>query len=238
MPYSVKFTDPLKPAVEVFDNTTNSTDTSLKFSGRNTTNYGTAVAENFLHLLENFAGANSPPSPIEGQLWYNNVDEILYVNDGSGDNGWQTASGVRTGTAVPTAGKLGDIWVNTNDQQIFIYTGTTWILVGPLYSSGSKSGPIVETLIDVDNITHSVVTMYAEGVPVSIISTIKNPAMGIHERRFQETQPRTGRQMVRIIPRKPNITVTEKISFAALMSREVIRAVLSKSERNPRVTTC
>lgn len=170
MPYSVKFTDPLKPAVEVFDNTTNSTDTSLKFSGRNTTNYGTAVAENFLHLLENFAGANSPPSPIEGQLWYNNVDEILYVNDGSGDNGWQTASGVRTGTAVPTAGKLGDIWVNTNDQQIFIYTGTTWILVGPLYSSGSKSGPIVETLIDVDNITHSVVTMYAEGVPVSIIS--------------------------------------------------------------------
>lgn len=170
MPYSIKFTDPLKPAVEVFDNTTNSTDTSLRFSGRNTTNYGSAVAENFLHLLENFAGATSPASPIEGQLWYNNVDEILYVNDGSGDNGWQTASGVRTGTAIPTTGKLGDIWVDTNNQQIFIYTGTAWILVGPLYSSGSKSGPIVETLIDVDNITHSVVTMYTEGVPVSIIS--------------------------------------------------------------------
>ena len=170
MPYSIKFTDPLKPAVEVFDNTTNSTDTSLRFSGRNSTNYGSAVAENFLHILENFAGATSPPSPIEGQLWYNNVDEILYVNDGSGDNGWQTASGVRTGTAIPTTGKLGDIWVDTNNQQIFIYTGTSWILVGPLYSSGSKSGPIVETLIDVDNITHSVVTMYAEGVPVSIIS--------------------------------------------------------------------
>ena len=177
MPYSIKFTDPLKPAVEVFDNTTNSTDTSLKFSGRNTTNYGTAVAENFLHLLENFSGATAPVSPVEGQLWYNNVDEILYVNDGSGDNGWQTASGVRTGTSVPTTGKLGDIWVDTNNQQIFIYTGNdqggttgAWILVGPLYSSGSKSGPIVETLIDVDNITHSVVTMYAEGVPVSIIS--------------------------------------------------------------------
>lgn len=170
MPYSIKFTDPTKPAIEVFDNTTNSTDTSLKFSGRNTTNYGTAVAENFLHLLENFAGATSPPSPVEGQLWYNNVDEILYVNDGSGDNGWQTASGVRTGTATPTTGKLGDIWVDTNNQQIFIYSGTAWILVGPLYSSGAKSGPIVETLIDVDNITHSVVTMYTEGVPVSIIS--------------------------------------------------------------------
>lgn len=170
MPYQVKFTDPTKPAVEVFDNTTNSTDTSLKFSGRNTTNYGTVVAENFLHLLENFAGAIKPTSPVEGQLWYNNVDDTLYVNDGSGDNGWQTASGVRSGTAQPTSGKAGDIWVDTNNQQIFIYSGSTWILVGPLYSSGSKSGPIVETLIDVDNISHSVVTMYAEGIPVSIIS--------------------------------------------------------------------
>lgn len=176
MPYSIKFTDPLAPAIEVFDNTTN-TDTSLKFSGRNTTNYGTAVAENFLHLLENFAASTPPTNPVEGQLWYDNANEILLVNDGSGDNGWQTASGVRTGTSVPTTGKLGDIWVDTNNQQIFIYTGNdqggttgAWILVGPLYSSGSKSGPIVETLIDVDNISHSVVTMYAEGVPVSIIS--------------------------------------------------------------------
>lgn len=170
MPYQVKFTDPTKPAVEVFDNTTNSTDTSLKFSGRNTTNYGTVIAENFLHLLENFAGSVKPTSPVEGQLWYNNVDNTLYVNDGSGENGWQPASGVRTGTSTPTSGKVGDIWVDTNNQQIFIYTGTAWILVGPLYSSGSKSGPIVETLIDVDNISHSVVTMYTEGIPVTIIS--------------------------------------------------------------------
>lgn len=170
MPYQVKFTDPTKPAVEVFDNTTNSTDTSLKFSGRNTTNYGTVIAENFLHLLENFAGSIKPTSPVEGQLWYNNVDNTLYVNDGSGENGWQTASGVRSGTAQPTSGKAGDIWVDTNNQQIFIYTGSSWILVGPLYSSGSKSGPIVETLIDVDNVSHSVVTMYTEGIPVTIIS--------------------------------------------------------------------
>ena len=170
MPYTIKYTDPTKPAVEVFDNTTNSTDTSLKFSGRNTTNYGTVIAENFLHLLENFAGAIKPTSPVEGQLWYNNVDNTLYVNDGSGENGWQTASGVRSGTAQPTSGKAGDIWVDTNNQQIFIYSGSTWILVGPLYSSGSKSGPIVETLIDVDNVKHSVVTMYAEGIPVTIVS--------------------------------------------------------------------
>ena len=167
MPYSVKFTDTTKPAVEVFDNTTNSSDTSLKFSGRNTTNYGTVIAENFLHLLENFAGPNQPVNPVEGQVWYNNTDELLYVYDGSS---WQTASGVKTGDSEPASSKLGDIWVDTDNQQIFIYTGSSWILVGPLYSSGVKSGPIVETLIDVDNNKHYVTVVYSEGVPVTITS--------------------------------------------------------------------
>jgi hypothetical protein len=171
MPYTIKYTDPLKTAIEVADNTVNSSDTSLKFSGRNTTNYGSVIAENLLHLLENFAGPESPVNPAEGQLWYNNVDNTLYVNDGSGPTGWQPASGVRAGDNTPTSGKLGDIWVDTNNQQIYIYTGTSWILVGPLYSSGAKSGPIVETLTDVDNITHFVVTTYAEGVPVAIAAT-------------------------------------------------------------------
>ncbi|NBP55174.1 tail fiber protein [bacterium] len=168
MPYTVKFTDTTKPAVEVFDNTTNSSDTSLNFSGRNTTNYGTIVAENFLHLLENFAGPNQPVNPIEGQLWYNNTDELLYVYDGSS---WQTASGVKTGDSEPASSKLGDIWVDTDNQQVFIYTGSSWVLVGPLYSSGVKSGPIVETLVDVDNSKHFVVIVYSEGVPVSITSS-------------------------------------------------------------------
>ncbi len=168
MPYNVKFTDTTKPAIEVFDNTTNASDTSLKFSGRNTTNYGTVVAENFLHLLENFAGPNQPVNAVEGQLWYNNTDELLYVYDGSS---WQTASGVKTGNTEPASSKLGDIWVNTDNQQVFIYSGASWILVGPLYSTGVKSGPIVETLVDVDNNKHFVVVVYSEGIPVSITSS-------------------------------------------------------------------
>lgn len=168
MPYTVKFTDTTKPAIEVFDNTTNSSDTSLNFSGRNTTNYGTVIAENFLHLLENFAGPNQPVNAVEGQLWYNNTDELLYVYDGSS---WQTASGVKTGDSEPASSKIGDIWVDTDNQQIFIYTGSSWVLVGPLYSSGVKSGPIVETLVDVDNAKHFVVIVYSEGIPVSITSS-------------------------------------------------------------------
>lgn len=170
MPYTVKYTDPTKPAIEVSDNTTNTTDTSISFSGRNTTNYGTVVAENFLHILENFAGPTEPNAAVEGQLWYNNTEEVLYVFDGGA---WKTASGVKTGDSEPTTGKIGDIWVDTDNQQLYIYSGAVWILVGPLYSSGVKSGPLVEQIFDVDGVSHFVVTTYVSGTPLTIFSKDK-----------------------------------------------------------------
>ena len=52
--------------------------------GRNTTAYGSAIAENFLHLLENFASATEPSIPAEGQLWYDPIRvEQLKVYDGT-----------------------------------------------------------------------------------------------------------------------------------------------------------
>ena len=55
MPYTVNFTDrENKSPVTVFDNTENR-DTSIIFPGRNVTGYGQIIADNFLHLLENFA---------------------------------------------------------------------------------------------------------------------------------------------------------------------------------------
>lgn len=44
--------------------------TSLLLYGRDVPNYGERIAENFVQLLENFAGPAAPQSPIEGQLWF------------------------------------------------------------------------------------------------------------------------------------------------------------------------
>ena len=41
--------------------------TDLKLIGKNYAGYGEIQNENFVYLLENFAGANQPPRPIEGQ---------------------------------------------------------------------------------------------------------------------------------------------------------------------------
>lgn len=171
MPYSVNFTDKEnKTPITVFDNTS-STDTSLKFPGRNVTGYGQIIAENFLALLENFASADEPINPIEGQLWYNSTDGVLQIWD---NTAWKAASGIQKGVSEPSVqtSKIGELWVDTTNQQLRIFTGTRWILVGPTESSvdGLRYGPVVEKIADSDNIDRFVLTFYIADIPVIIFS--------------------------------------------------------------------
>ena len=70
MSYQVKFTDTTKTPLTVEDQTINS-EKSLKFVGKNYAGYSQTIAENFLHLLENFAKSTAPSNPVTGQLWFN-----------------------------------------------------------------------------------------------------------------------------------------------------------------------
>jgi microcystin-dependent protein len=170
MTYSVFFTDDnLNPEpLEVVDNTPN-TATSLTLPGRNQTGYGRLIAENFLHLLENFASdvAPSTAKAVIGQLWYNSNENRLFVFDGIG---WKTTSNIKTAVNEPTDADVGDLWVNTSTQQLYLWSGTNWILVGPQFSEGTRSGPLVESLFDIDNLKRTVIIFYTDDIPVSIIS--------------------------------------------------------------------
>ncbi len=171
MPYIVNFTDKdNKSPVTVFDNTS-STDTSLVFPGRNVTGYGQIVAENFLHLLENFASGTQPVNPVEGQLWYDSTNGILMIWD---NTSWKAASNIQKSATEPSVSnsKVGELWVDTTNQQLRIYTGTRWILVGPSESSvdGLRYGPAIEKIADSDNTERSVLIFYIADVPVIIFS--------------------------------------------------------------------
>ena len=57
--------------------------TSLALPGKGITSYGEYVAENLVHLLENFSNGTAPAYSIEGQLWYNNTTGDIAVYDGA-----------------------------------------------------------------------------------------------------------------------------------------------------------
>lgn len=173
MSYEVKYTDfANKGSITVNDNTIN-TDTSLEFAGRNQRGYGISIAENFLHLLENFANSTQPSSPVEGQLWYDNTAgvEDLKVYDGTT---WKSAGSVRKSNTAPDIANsiVGDLWVDTDNQQLYLFTGAAWILVGPTFSSGLQSGVQVETIFDATNVERIILRTYIDGETLSIFSTV------------------------------------------------------------------
>ena len=171
MAYAISYTDSVnKGTITVSDSTLN-TETSLSLPGRYTTAYGQAISENFLHLLENFASSTAPQRPVEGQLWYDTstgVDQ-LKLYDGTI---WQAAAGLKKANSEPSVANssAGDLWVNTGAQQLYLFTGSTWILVGPEFTDGLLTGTKSEVLVGTDNLSYSVLSIKIQDKTAFIIS--------------------------------------------------------------------
>lgn len=169
MSYTVKFTDENnKTPITVNDSTVN-TQTSLALPGRNQRGYALTIAENFLHMLENFAFNSEPENPVEGQLWYDTTTNIedLKVYDGTS---WKLVGGIRKGTNEPTVRVTGDLWVDTDNQQLYLFNGASWVLVGPTFSSGLRTGVVAETVVDADNVARTILKTYISDEVVFIYS--------------------------------------------------------------------
>jgi microcystin-dependent protein len=175
MAYQIRFTDQINnQALTVDDNTTNDV-TDLNFPGRNTTGYGQAIGENFLHLLENFANTSEPSRPIKGQLWYDTNANIKQLKIWDGTQ-WVAAGGLKKSSGnqpEATTSLPGDLWVNTDTQQLYLFSGSGWILVGPKFSAGATTGAEPRTLRDTENIERLVIINFVNGIQVAIFSTVK-----------------------------------------------------------------
>ena len=174
MSYKLNYTDTAANPnpITVPDQDLNTTSTDLTFVGKNFPGYSQSIGENFLHLLENFASATAPTKAIAGQLWYDTTTNKnqLKVYDGVK---WSEAGNVKKGSTrpTPTNSIAGDLWADTANQQLYLYTGSIWVLVGPQFSEGTASGLKAETVIDRSTNTPKVILVfYASGAPVVIIS--------------------------------------------------------------------
>jgi len=168
MSYTLQHSDPNNGTITVPDMPPgiNIVDTSLNLIGRGYPNYGIKTAENFLHLLENFAGPTpGPTNPIQGQLWFDNGTNTLKVNDGTN---WTPVSGQYISGTAPTTGKTGDLWWDTTTSQLKIYNGTDWTIVGPLSTPGT--GQFSSTIEDISGSTHNVILNKIDGDIVSVFS--------------------------------------------------------------------
>ena len=144
------------------------TQTDLSFIGKGYAGYGEIVAENFLHLLENFAGTTEPSKPIQGQLYYDSTNNRLKVYSGSS---FTPAGGnVPYQSAAPSALTQGDLWIDSDTGQLYFYNGTASILVGPPSSTGTTNGFTFDTILDSSDASQNITKLFNDGNLIAIIS--------------------------------------------------------------------
>ena len=167
MAYTINKTDGTIFAV-IADGTIN-TDSSQVLVGKNYAGYGEFLDENFIHLLESGANTSAPGAPLQGQLWYDQTNNVIKVYNGTL---FKSISGATASTSTPTSNVAGDLWFDTTNDQLKVYSGSAFVTIGPAFTSGEgTSGAIVDTITDSSpGNDHVVVLMYVNNTIVSIFS--------------------------------------------------------------------
>jgi len=62
------------------------------------------------------------------------------------------------------------LWVDTSSQQLYLWSGSNWILVGPQFSEGTQSGPKIESIFDTVNVSHTIISFIVNNEIVAIVS--------------------------------------------------------------------
>ena len=183
MAYTIKNADGTV-LVNLVDGTIDTRTTSISLIGKNQDAYGTAWNTNLVNMLQNFASNSQPRAPLVGQLWFSKADGKMKVY--GLDGVFRDVSAASMSDTVPLLLKPGDLWIDTDDDQLyFSKDGSNVVLAGPVYSSkNGKSGFLSEYLIDDGGNTRSVTTMYSNGTLLGVLSTcsfIVAPATSISQ---------------------------------------------------------
>lgn len=129
MSYTINFSDPLHEGFVVYPQGTNgppspSASTPLNIYGKGAKIWGEGVNENFLHILEKFAGATPPPTPLIGQLWFciryywHNVNGNTFYQYSPVTELW-TEINPNTDQPRPPTGNIGDYWFDLTTNTLY-----------------------------------------------------------------------------------------------------------------------
>ncbi len=157
-------------SIVIEDGTVDST-LDIRLIGKNYAGYGEIQNENFYHLLENFAGNSPPTRPVAGQLWYDTITKRIKFYDNSAIT-WRSTGSVAVGPFAPEGALTGDLWYNTEADQLYVKNTIDFTLVGPEGVQGYGLTRVKAFVVkDTTNIDHAVLVAYVNDAPMFVISS-------------------------------------------------------------------
>jgi hypothetical protein len=153
----------------ILDDGTLDSTTSLGLVGKNYAGYGEIQNENFLWLLENFAGSIPPGRAIVGQLWYDSSTQRINVYTGT--NNWKIVGNTQVAAAEPIEPAPGDGWLKNDSKQFYVFDGSQFVFVGPETVQGYGVSRAVSTKIrDESNNYWPVIKLTLNDTVIAIIA--------------------------------------------------------------------
>lgn len=147
------------------------TTTDLRFIGKNYAGYGEVQNENFLHLMENFANTSPPSKAQIGQIWYDSTSTVKKIKFWDGTQ-WKVASGALPQGTPPAGLTAGELWFDTSTNQVSVWTGTAFVLVGPESTPELESTATFSEIVkDVFDINHTILRINVQDTTVMIFSS-------------------------------------------------------------------
>jgi len=156
--------------VNVVDGSIDTT-TDLRFIGKNYAGYGEVQNENFLHLMENFSNTAPPPKAQIGQIWYDSTSTVKKIKFWDGTQ-WKVASGALSQGTPPAGLTAGELWFDTTTNQVSVWTGTNFVLVGPESTPELESTATFSEIVkDVFDTNHTILRVNVQDTTVMIFSS-------------------------------------------------------------------
>lgn len=169
MSYTIKLTNGTT-LTTILDGSIDENSSDITLIGRNITGFGQYLNTNLVQMLENFASPSPPSTPLYGQLWYNSADANIQVYTLTG---WRSASGPIVSDNEPLNLATGDLWIDSRQDQLYFYTGTSLKLAGPIYGrSQGISGFKIETVFDDNGNAKTIALLYISDQVYAILSNI------------------------------------------------------------------
>lgn len=155
--------------ITVSDGQIDDLSTDLTLIGKNYSGFGESLNENFVKLLENFAGVSRPTRPIRGQIWFDVTELKLKVYNGTA---FQPVSSATISASQPLSLTPGDLWFDDTNKQLYFFDGITPLLLGPSYGiSQGISGVRVNTILDTLNQNKIITSLFNNGTLIGIFSS-------------------------------------------------------------------